>query len=424
MIRTIPILSIFLLCLLSYPLQAQLFVDGSYTAEEMVEDFFHHPDQCVSVSNVTYTGAEAGMGFFDAGNSTLAVSAGIMLCSGDIETAIGPNNAGGTGDNFEGAGDEDLESLIEAGMSTHDAAVLEFDIVSNNPSIEFQYVFGSEEYLEFVNSGFNDVFAFFVSGPGIEGVKNIALIPGMDIPVSIDNVNAGINSEYFMLNEDPDSGLQYDGLTTALTATMEVTPGESYHIKLAVSDVGDGILDSGVFISVESLCGVDQLSPISDFQSDNIVPLEDPVVTFENNAKYGSSWLWDFGDGTISTERNPTHTYPSVEAAYEVTLSSSNYCCTHTVTQTVVVGNPTEIICSMCTNYFAVYPNPAHGMIQTDLPMDEDFTISLYDNAGHLLNQQLASGHVRLDLAQYGTGLFLLEVVGKDAHISERIINQ
>ena len=44
-------------------------------------------------------------------------------------------------------------------------------------TVRIDYVFGSEEYLEFVGTSFNDVFAFWVSGPGIPDPVNIATIP-------------------------------------------------------------------------------------------------------------------------------------------------------------------------------------------------------------------------------------------------------
>jgi hypothetical protein len=62
-------------------------------------------------------------------------------------------------------GDNNLDNVSSA--DTYDATVLEFDFVPATDNISFNYVFGSEEYLEFVNAGYNDVFAFFISGPGI-----------------------------------------------------------------------------------------------------------------------------------------------------------------------------------------------------------------------------------------------------------------
>jgi gliding motility-associated-like protein len=115
--------------------------------------------------------------------------------------------------------------------------------------------------MEWVNSSFNDVFGFFLSGPGINGsfsnnAINIATIPGTDLPISIDNVNTGANAEYYVDNEaigsDP-AQIQMDGFTVVLTAQAgNLQCGETYHIKIAVSDAGDSILDSVVFLEAGS----------------------------------------------------------------------------------------------------------------------------------------------------------------------------
>lgn len=111
--------------------------------------------------------------------------------------------------------------------------------------------------VEFTNSPFNDVFAFFLDG------QNIALIPGTTTPVSINNVNGGnplginaTNPQFFVNNDLSDGGsffdIQYDGFTKAFTAqALGLTPG-THTIKLAVADAGDSILDSAVFIQGDS----------------------------------------------------------------------------------------------------------------------------------------------------------------------------
>ncbi len=110
----------FLTC--SSSLSAQLFVDNSFSAEEMVMDFFHDPDSCVSISNVSYTGAPESMGFFEGSISNVGLDTGIILCSGDISTAIGPNDDSIAGYHLGQGGDSDLNALLEPGDHTNDAA--------------------------------------------------------------------------------------------------------------------------------------------------------------------------------------------------------------------------------------------------------------------------------------------------------------
>lgn len=207
----------------------------------------------VTISNVTYTGAFAASGYFTGGAAAgLGIDKGIVLTSGYANNLNGTSNTSDeiTGDNGL-AGYGALNGLIP-GYSTHDATVLEFDFVSEGSTAYFNYAFGSDEYNEWVGSAYNDVFGFFFQD------NNIALIPGTSTPVSINNVNGGSYSTYFNTN-DPTNGIptpyafEYDGFTDMFTASMTgLTAGQTYHIKLAIADAGDWVLDSGVFLQAGS----------------------------------------------------------------------------------------------------------------------------------------------------------------------------
>jgi len=249
--------------------QAQLVVDNTNTVEWYVQNVLL--GEGVTVSNVTFNGAPANQinvqcGQFNSLMSNIGVDSGFVMASGDINVAIGPNNAGGstlvTVDML--SGDPDLEALIP-GFPVNDIAILEFDFVPSDDTLSFEYVFASEEYPEFVNSAFNDVFGFFISGPSITGPFsspggfpggsiNIALVPGQDIPVTIDNVNDGLNSEFYVDNTFGGDGteVQFDGFTVPLTAMSPVDCGELHHIKLAIADAGDFAFDSAVFLEAGS----------------------------------------------------------------------------------------------------------------------------------------------------------------------------
>ncbi len=221
---------------------------------------------CVTASNVTYVGEPNAAGTFNGSGTTFGLQSGILLTSGQAINAEGPDDANSAGTGNGQPGDPDLR-VLASNFQTYDAAILEFDFVPQSDTLRFNYIFGSEEYPEYVNSGYNDVFGFFISGPGIAGpftggAQNIALIPGTNLPVAIDNVNNGYsNSEpangpcencaYYVDNASGPA-VQYDGHTTVLTAQVVVTPCETYHIKIAIADAGDGALDSGVFLEAGS----------------------------------------------------------------------------------------------------------------------------------------------------------------------------
>ena len=240
--------------------QAQLVINQSYTATQLVQNTLI--GYGVTVTNVTYTGAAQAYGKFTNGGTTnIGFTSGIVLTSGSATNVIGPNSSGSTGTNTNGGSDPQLAALVSG--TVYDAAALEFDFVPIADTIKFRYVFGSDEYPEFSNSTYNDVFGFFISGQNPNGGtyvnKNMAIIPGTtNTPVSINNINNGTSNNGPCMNcsfyIDNSSGLtiEYDGLTVVMTAWIVVTPCTSYHFKAAVGDVGDHIYDSGVFLEANS----------------------------------------------------------------------------------------------------------------------------------------------------------------------------
>ncbi|MBL7787949.1 MAG: choice-of-anchor L domain-containing protein [Chitinophagales bacterium] len=246
-------------CMVVPSVFAQLNVTPSVTPEELIETLV---GQGVNVSNVVIDCPDLAYGTFDGEFTTLPIASGIVLTSGDAIGAIGPNDIGSyTGVPGTGGpgGDPDLEAIT--GGAINDACILEFDFVPFSDELTFNYVFGSDEYLEWVGQ-FNDVFAFLISGPNPAGGNynnvNIALVPGSSTPVSINNINLDSNSTYYIDNGDggtvdPESTIQYDGLTTMLTASANVIPCQTYHLKIAIGDAIDSAYDSGVFLQAGSL---------------------------------------------------------------------------------------------------------------------------------------------------------------------------
>lgn len=209
--------------------------------------------QGIVASNISFIGSNNAIGFFDGSNSNIGLDSGIVITSGDIMNAIGPNNQGGAGTINNVAGDPLLDLLTTS--TTNDASILQFDFVPESDTASFRFVFGSEEYPEFVNSSFNDVFAFFISGPNPAGGmyvnQNIALIPGTTVPVTIDNVNIGVNSQFYIDNTGGPT-VQYDAFTTPMLAIANVICNQTYTIKISIGDAGDSSYDSGVFLEAAS----------------------------------------------------------------------------------------------------------------------------------------------------------------------------
>ena len=413
--------------------QTSLFVDTGYTAQQMVTDFFG-TSACVAISNITYTGTPQSMGFFDAGSSNLGLNAGLLITSGSIFYAAGPNDQPGASAWSSGVGDAALDLLTTG--PTMDASVVEFDIVASSDTLCFRYVFGSEEYNEFVGSGVNDVFGFFVSGPGYGTDSNVALIPGSQASVTINNVNCGSNSAYYVCNDpfNPTTGscdtsvcpswaslttVGYDGFTTPLCAKLVVTPGATYHIKMGVADVGDQILDSGVFVDIESLCGGAALACVADFQPG--FGTDPSLVAFENASLYGSSWTWFFGDGNTSIEKNPVHEY-GADGTYNVMLVTCNSMTCDTTFQTIAIGETG--VDGLELSDIVVFPNPATNTLSVKSISGNTGTVSLYDAAGRLIVQQDLNGNGLVDVSSFTSGVYMVELLSHQGVHRTRFVKQ
>jgi len=215
----------------------------------------------VVISNATMNCPAGACGTFNGTTSNLGITSGVLLTTGQVAEAVGPNNNGGAGyDNGVVFSDPNLVAVEP--MATYDPCILEFDAVPSCSTLAFTFSFGSEEYMEFVNAGFNDVYGIFVTGPNPAGPAytgyNMALLPSppapAGTPVSIDNVNNGSYPQYYVDNENPvGQTVQYDGFTKPIKIIINVKPCATYHFKLAIADAGDGILDSGVFFELASL---------------------------------------------------------------------------------------------------------------------------------------------------------------------------
>ena len=341
----------------------------------------------IIASNYSYQGDSVQIGYFDATNTSLGINSGIVMATGDI-LVLDPfyTGFGATISNI--VTDPDLLNVANSVPpllpspftnsftvgSINDVAVLEFDFVPTSDSLSFQYVFGSEEYFAFENSQYNDVFGFFLSGPGISGPfsspafhpngsVNLAIVPGSspELPITISSVNSvtPINDQYFVDNTGGlDTIASADGYTTVLTAYAAVQCGETYHIRLAIADGTDPGLSSFVWLQAGSFASP-LLEIVDDLGLDSTV-LEIPcnsTITLTANGGAGATYEWYDISGMFSTNSN-------------VTVSSGEYWVTATsfgcpvVSDTIIVnsqaapsvslGNDYTIACNAITNIYPI----------------------------------------------------------------------
>lgn len=208
----------------------------------------------IQALNVKYSGFEDALGFFTCDSTKkndLGFNKGIILTTGNANDAKGPNSSTHSSSANYTPGDTDLEKILEKKSTTYDAAVLEFDFIPTSDTLKFKFFFASDEYPEFVGNKYNDVFAFFISGPGYDSMKNIALLPGDSQVVNINNINPYKNQHYYVDNLDG-KNIEFDGYTRVFIASAKVQPDQVYHIKIAIADVADQEFDSGVFLEANS----------------------------------------------------------------------------------------------------------------------------------------------------------------------------
>ncbi len=232
-------------------------VTGIFSSEQLVEMLVNG---CLQADNIQYDGDERAIGYFTNGMNDLRMKSGLVMASGHVQRLLGENNHDANLNYISNHPNivADLKTVIGEDI-VKDASILEFDFIPSTSHTEFSFVFSSEEYPEFVGQ-YNDVFAFFISGPGINGVysnnaDNIAVVPNTNTPITINSINNTTNSNYYVGNTAGDFPFYMNGggVTFPLKAVMDdLIPCETYHIVFAIADAGDASYNSYVFFEENS----------------------------------------------------------------------------------------------------------------------------------------------------------------------------
>ncbi len=281
---------LFLASILSFAAKAQVTV--APISDTAIANYIQGSG--ISIANLIINCDPQAYGQMTSAISSFPMGDGLILSTG-IANQI-PNAASYFASyNFGAAIDQDITNTV--GYQTYDACALEFDAIPTFGNIYFEYVWGSEEYPEFICS-FNDAFLLLVSGPGINGTylnnaTNIAILPDSTTIVSINTVHdntVGANCltpfDSLYIDNSNDSTVAFDGYTQLLTAGINLNAGDTYHFKIVVADVMDGIFDSGVFLlqnSVRSMgvTGVENETKTSFNVYPN--PVQNGIFTIESN---------------------------------------------------------------------------------------------------------------------------------------------
>jgi len=390
------LVQLFLVCALS---NAQVVTDNTNTVEYYVQNVLLGGG--VTVSNITYNGnpasvVDAQVGEFTDASSSVGLSNGIILGTGDVDLAAQPNT--GTGSTLGGTGNSSQDPDLTA-ISTEtlfNQCIVEFDFIPIGDTLSFNYVFASEEYPEYVCSDYNDVFGFFLTGNnpagGTYNAQNLALVPDPLVPgtftataVAINTINPGVAggsgtastcsaidpswttyNVFYQANNG--TNYEYDGRTTLLPVIAQVNCGETYHIKMAIGDAGDANFDSGVFLEAGSFSANGQLDATTADVPSNVQLCGSPFnVTFNTGPTPPPISYWDLGDGT---------TYSNIDTVNHTYADSGTYVVMY------VADDPSPCVQSD-TAYFTV------DVIQTGT-LDAQIDIPPYNPCQDSLTIQLA----------------------------------
>lgn len=313
-------------------------VNDTYTPQQLVNDVLLNTD-CVSVSNVTVSGAAyasgaQSYGYFSAAGSSFPFANGVILSTGRAALAQGPNiSLLDDGNMPEWGGDIDLEQALQINNSVN-ATILEFDFVPLANTISFDYMLSSEEYHDNAPCRYSDGFAFLLKEAGTnDPYQNLAVIPGTDVPVKVTSVhpliggNGGCpaqNEAYFGAFNSDEHPTNFNGQTTVLTAFSYVTPGTQYHIKLVIADEGNYRYDSAIFLGGGSFSAKVDLGVNRVFANNN--PLcSGESYPLDATTPGAMSYQWYKNGAILSGETAPTYTV-TTPGTYKVEVQFTATC--------------------------------------------------------------------------------------------------
>src|SRR6056297_2096556 len=305
------------------PTANELNVDTTATAQDMADAIF---GDGVTVTNATYTGAATASGTYTGGTATLGQltqsDTGVILSTGnaaDFTNSSGTTDtstAPGTTTDHTGVGEVDGDADLDAvsGQATQDGAFFEADFIAENDLLTMQFVFTSEEYLEYVNGGVNDALGVWVNDEYVP----LTLADGSTQNVSIDTINNTSTSNLYV--DNPAAADTYntemDGGTVVLSLTAPVDPGESNNIRIGIGDGGDSAFDSNVLIMGDSI------QTVSIAESDQLA--QGPTTTqvhdlLSNDINYDDNALTITHINNVAVSVGETVTLPSGE---QITLNA------------------------------------------------------------------------------------------------------
>lgn len=244
-------------------LQVQASNNDQFTPAKIIQDYLL--SEGVSIKKIAYAGNPLSVGYFKGGLKALGVDSGLVMSTGYVASSGITTGIEKTGKDFASWDNESTASFPDLSQLTQghlqNITLLEITFIPYADTLSFRYYFASEEYPEFSCDDYNDVFGFFIEGPGYDQPSNIALIPGTRLPVTINTLHPPnplipgcdtLNFHLYIDNLHTNRQPVFDGLTRVFKAEAKVVPCQEYKIRLGLADVRDKIYDSAVFLEAKS----------------------------------------------------------------------------------------------------------------------------------------------------------------------------
>ncbi len=375
---------------------------------------------CVDIYDMNITASPQSVGAFYYNGDDFGISQGVILSTGKVESAVGPNNSTCISSSHASSGDGVLNSL-NSDLLTFDACVIEFDFVAASDNLlACEFIFASEEYPEYVDSWFNDIFGFFISEPyeneignldaeiGLQPM-NIALLPNSEIPISINNINENLNSNFYVDNSEGEN-IQYDGFTIPISLEKEIKQGVVYRLRISIADGSDDQYDSALFLKSNSFdSGVN--AQIGNIYQNGL------EVSFENSS-IGSQFFWDFGDGSSSYLENPIHEY-DLPGTYVVTLNvlDDSNCGVSQITEIITVTNIEQISVLENEKYnISTYFNPnIQSLVVDGLDSMNSYYLTIYNTIGkkEISNAKVRLNENKINTSKLSSGSYFVEIINE-----------
>jgi hypothetical protein len=303
----------------------------NYTLDQLVNDVLIS-NNCNSATNIQ-SQANCGIGYFNKNGSSFPFQEGVIIRSGNVENTQGTYSSpvNPQQNSCDNQFDQDLANLTNNPIN--DATWLSFDFISSSNSLDFDFIFASNEYGPYACSAYNDYIIFLLTDLTTGTTQNIALVPGTNYPVCVNNIrpnslncigsNAAFFDQYYSSN--PNHPINLRGYTHPMTASSTIIPNNPYRLKIGVADSGDISNDSAVFIEGSSFN--------STFNSNCIADLIKVEAFFDSNL----NGMKDIGE-PIFTQGNFVHSLNGNTPNYLSSYNGINYISNQSYTDTNTIS--------------------------------------------------------------------------------------